>query len=59
MLAIRPADRGDLKLINLPGRIRSAVAVGGLLRVFDVYDNVELAVRSFSFVGCGRFGEAA
>ncbi len=44
---VRRFNRGDLRLANLPDRIRKAFDLAGLLEVFDVYDNTVDAVGSF------------
>lgn len=41
------AAGGDLKLVGLPRRLRPTLALGGLLRLFEVYDTTALAVASF------------
>jgi anti-sigma B factor antagonist len=38
---------GDLKLASLSTRARYVLAIAGLLKVFDTFDNEELAVASF------------
>ncbi len=44
---VRRFNRGDLRLANLPDRIRKAFDLAGLLEVFDVFDNTVDAVGSF------------
>ena len=44
---VRRFNRGDLRLANLPDRIRKAFDLAGLLEVFKVYDNSVDAVGSF------------
>lgn len=44
--AVRRAG-GDLKLVGVTRRISAVIAIAGLLRVFDVYDTVQSAVRAF------------
>jgi anti-sigma B factor antagonist len=38
---------GKLKLLRLPARIRSLLAMTGLLAVFETYESEDEAVRSF------------
>ncbi len=44
---VRRFNRGDLRLANLPDKIRKAFDLAGLLEVFQVYDNTVDAVGSF------------
>ena len=38
---------GDLKLVGVTRRMSALVAISGLLRVFDVHDTVQAAIRTF------------
>ncbi len=44
---VRRFNRGDVRLANLPDRIKKAFDLAGLLEVFKVYDNSVDAVGSF------------
>ena len=38
---------GDLKLVGVTRRISARIVITGLLRVFDVHDTAQAAVRAF------------
>ena len=38
---------GDLKLINVTGKIESLLIITKLIKIFESYDNIEDAVNSF------------
>ncbi|HEX9077262.1 MAG TPA: STAS domain-containing protein [Anaerolineae bacterium] len=44
---VRRFNRGDVRLSNLPDRIKKAFDLAGLLEVFKVFDNSVDAVGSF------------
>lgn len=44
---VRRFNRGDVRLANMPDKIRKAFDLAGLLDVFKVYDNSVDAVGSF------------
>jgi anti-sigma B factor antagonist len=44
---VRRFNRGDVRLANLPDRIKKAFDLAGLLEVFKVFDNSVDAVGSF------------
>ena len=44
---VRRFNRGDVRLANMPDKIRKAFDLAGLLEVFKVYDNGVDAVGSF------------
>lgn len=39
---------GDLKLVNVTGKIESLLIITKLIKIFDSYKNVEEAVKSFN-----------
>ena len=44
---VRRFNRGDVRLANLPDKIKKAFDLAGLLEVFKVFDNSVDAVGSF------------
>ncbi len=44
---VRRFNRGDLRLANMPDRIKKAFDLAGLLELFKTYDNTVDAVGSF------------
>ncbi|MBC8185662.1 STAS domain-containing protein [candidate division KSB1 bacterium] len=46
LTTMRNSD-GDLKLINVTGKIESLLIITKLIKIFDSYENVDDAVKSF------------
>ena len=50
-LRIARRSGGELKVAAVSRRLSDLIVIAGLLRVFDVYDTVQEAVRAFALVG--------
>ena len=46
LTTMRNSD-GDLKLINVTGKIESLLIITKLIKIFDTFDNIDDAVKSF------------
>ena len=40
--------KGDLKLINVTGKIESLLIITKLIKIFDTFDNIDDAIKSFN-----------